>query len=61
MLTYIFLTMVGFAAGIMNAVAGGGMVVVFPALVAVGLPPVIANATSNLAVIGGVFTSAAEN
>jgi len=61
MLTYLFLTIVGFAAGVMNAVAGGGMLVVFPALIAVGLPPVVANATSNLAVIAGVFTSGAEN
>ena len=33
----------GIAAGTVNAVAGGGSLLTFPALVAVGLPPVSAN------------------
>ena len=35
----------GFAAGTVNAVAGGGSLITFPTLVAVGLPPVSANVT----------------
>ncbi|MFC3532606.1 sulfite exporter TauE/SafE family protein [Vogesella facilis] len=35
-----------FVAGALNAMAGGGTLVTFPALVAAGLPPIIANATS---------------
>jgi len=41
------------AAGVLNAVAGGGTFLTFPALVAVGVPPVMANATSSLAAIPG--------
>jgi len=36
-------------AGVMNAVAGGGTLVTFPALVALGVPPISANATSTVA------------
>ncbi len=41
------------AAGMLNAIAGGGTFLSFPALVAVGVPPVMANATSSLAAIPG--------
>ncbi len=48
-----------FAAGVLSTIAGGGTFFTFPALVYVGLPPVIANATSTLAVtpgyLGGVL------
>lgn len=39
----------GFAAGGMNALAGGGTFFSFPALLAAGLPPVTANATNAVA------------
>src|SRR5690554_1043584 len=39
----------GFAAGGMNALAGGGTFFSFPALLAIGLPPVTANATNAVA------------
>ncbi|HDZ57925.1 MAG TPA: sulfite exporter TauE/SafE family protein [Pseudomonas xinjiangensis] len=39
----------GFAAGAMNALAGGGTFFSFPALLAVGIPPVTANATNAVA------------
>ena len=41
----------------MNAVAGGGSFVTFPALVFAGLPPVIANATSTVALLPGTLAS----
>jgi uncharacterized membrane protein YfcA len=44
-------------AGVMNAVAGGGTLVTFPALLAAGLPPVQANVTSTLAVYPGQVSS----
>lgn len=47
-----------FAAGIVNALAGGGTFLTFPALIAAGLPPVTANATSTLALYPGYFVSA---
>src|SRR5258708_11705241 len=39
-----------FAAGIVNAIAGGGTLISFPALVWLGRPPIIANATNTIAV-----------
>ena len=41
------------AAGAINAVAGGGTILTFPTLLAVGTPPVIANATSTVALVIG--------
>lgn len=41
------------AGGAINAVAGGGTLVTFPTLLFFGTPPVIANATSTLALVVG--------
>ena len=49
----------GFAAGTVNAVAGGGSLIAFPALIAIGLPPVAANVTNSVAVCPGWFASVA--
>lgn len=46
-----------FAAGVLNAVAGGGSFLTFPALVFAGVPPIAANATSALAVSPGYLGS----
>ncbi len=43
----------GFLAGAINAVAGGGSIVSFPALLAAGLPPVAANVTNAVALLPG--------
>ena len=45
-------------AGALNAVAGGGTFLTFPALVYAGVPPIPANATSTLAVFPGYLTGA---
>lgn len=42
-------------AGAMNALAGGGTLITFPTLVALGLPPVAANVTNTLAVAPGAL------
>lgn len=47
----------GLAAGTVNAVAGGGSLITFPALIAVGLPPVSANVTNSIAVCPGYLAS----
>lgn len=47
-----------FAAGVLNAIAGGGSFLTFPALVFTGLPPIMANATSAVAVSPGYLGSA---
>jgi uncharacterized membrane protein YfcA len=45
------------AAGVINAVAGGGTLLTFPTLLLFGTPPVIANATSTLALVIGTSGS----
>jgi uncharacterized protein len=54
----VLLAAAGLLAGAMNAVAGGGSFVSFPAMVAAGLPTVIANASSTVALFPGSVTSA---
>lgn len=44
-------------AGVMNSVAGGGTLLTFPALVAAGLSPLQANATSTVALLPAALTS----
>jgi len=46
------------AAGFVNAIAGGGTLITFPALVACGMPPLVANVTSSLALCPGYFGAA---
>jgi uncharacterized membrane protein YfcA len=43
----------GFAAGGVNALAGGGTLITFPALIAAGLSPLAANITSTIALCPG--------
>src|SRR6266508_5731212 len=47
----------GLAAGIVNAFAGGGSLITFPALLATGLPPLGANVTNSVAVFPGYAAS----
>ena len=46
-----------FGAGVLNAIAGGGSFLTFPALVFAGVPPLAANATSAAAVSPGYLGS----
>jgi uncharacterized protein len=48
----------GFVAGGMNAVVGAGTLVSFPALLAIGLDPVVANVSSSLGVLPGSVAGA---
>lgn len=48
----------GFAAGAVNAVAGGGTFFSFPAMLAAGLPPVAANASNSVALWPGSLSGA---
>jgi uncharacterized membrane protein YfcA len=49
----------GLGAGAVNAAAGGGSLITFPSLIAVGLPPKIANVTNSVAVCPGYLASVA--
>jgi uncharacterized membrane protein YfcA len=44
-----------FGGGLVNAIAGGGSLITFPTLVALGVPPVIANITNTVALCPGYF------
>lgn len=48
----------GLLGGMINAIAGGGGIVMYPAMLASGLSPIVANATVNLVVLPGSATSA---
>src|SRR5439155_13108436 len=48
----------GVTAGLINSVAGGGSFITFPTLLFTGVPSVVANATSTVALFPGVFASA---
>lgn len=48
----------GVGAGTINTVVGSGSLVSFPALLAAGLPPVLANVTNNLGVLPGNISGA---
>src|ERR1700677_4093029 len=48
-----------FLAGTLNAVAGGGSFLSFPAMLAIGLGPIQANATNTVALWPGQLTSIA--
>ena len=52
------LLMAAFLAGTLNAMAGGGSFLTFPALVFVGVPPIPANATSAVALFPGYLSGA---
>jgi uncharacterized membrane protein YfcA len=54
----ILLLIAGFVAGVINAVAGGGKLLVLPALIASGLPPLTANITSSLVLWPGAAGAA---
>lgn len=48
----------GIIVGAMNAIAGGGGLVSFPAFIALGIPPLVANATNALIAFPGQISSA---
>lgn len=54
----LLLFVAAFGAGAVNAVAGGGTLLTFPILLALGLPPVVANATSTVGLVPGSLAGA---
>jgi uncharacterized membrane protein YfcA len=53
MLTYSLVFLAAAVGGAINAVAGGGTLITFPAVVGLGVPPLAANATSTVALWPG--------
>ncbi len=63
-LDFILLVLAAIAAGAINALAGGGTLITFPMLTAVGVPPIAANVTNTVALcpgyIGGTLAQARD-
>lgn len=58
MTDFLLLLVAGFLGGMLNAVAGGGTFITFPALVFTGVPVVAANATTTVAALPGYLAAA---
>ena len=56
---WLWLTVAAFLAGVLNAVAGGGSFLSFPAILSMNILPVQANATNTVAIWPGQLTSVA--
>lgn len=56
---FLWLLVASLLAGIMNAMAGGGSFISFPAMIGMGIPPIEANATNTVALWPGQITSLA--
>ena len=54
-LDYLLAALAAVAAGAVNALAGGGTLISFPALTFLGVPPVAANVTNSVALCPGYF------
>lgn len=54
----LFLLIAGLLGGAVNSLAGGGSFIVFPALLFVGVPPVLANASNTYAALPGYASGA---
>jgi len=57
-LSHFFAAIAALAAGLVNALAGGGTLITFPTLLAIGLLPVSANVTSTVALCPGFLGGA---
>jgi uncharacterized protein len=51
------IVLISAVAGVVNAIAGGGTLLTFPALVGLGIPAIVANATSTVALWPGAVSS----
>ncbi|MCL9773913.1 sulfite exporter TauE/SafE family protein [Vibrio methylphosphonaticus] len=55
-LQLLLLFIAGVFGGILNSIAGGGSFITFPALIFVGVPPIVANATNTFASCAGYLS-----
>ncbi len=53
----VILLVAGLGAGLVNAIAGGGSLITFPSMLAIGMPPVAANVSNALSVAPGYASS----
>ncbi len=57
--TGVLVLVAGFGAGLFNGVAGGGTMLTFPTLLALGIPALTANMSSTIGIVPGYLTSVA--
>ncbi|MEK9751435.1 MAG: sulfite exporter TauE/SafE family protein [Flavobacteriaceae bacterium] len=57
-LQWLLITVVGFIAGFVNTLAGGGSIITLPAMILVGLDPTVANATNRLGIMLSALSAA---
>jgi uncharacterized membrane protein YfcA len=61
---YLLVGLAAVGAGMTNALAGGGTLITFPTLIAVGIPPIAANVTNTVALcpgyLGGTLAQASD-
>jgi uncharacterized membrane protein YfcA len=57
-LELVLVALAGVGAGFINTVAGSGTLITFPTLVAMGVPPVVANVSNNVGLIPGSVAGA---
>jgi uncharacterized membrane protein YfcA len=53
LIDFVLIALAAMAAGFVNAIAGGGTLISFPALIGVGVAPVAANVTNTVALVPG--------
>jgi len=53
LINYILIGLSAVAAGLVNALAGGGTLISFPALIAAGVPAIVSNVTNTVALVPG--------
>jgi hypothetical protein len=56
-LDFVLIGLAGVAGGAVNALAGGGTLITFPTLTAVGIPPIPANVTNSVALSPGYLSA----
>ncbi len=56
-MTLLAIALVAALGGAVNSIAGGGTLLTFPSLIALGIPPIVANATSTVALWPGALAS----
>ncbi len=58
MVDFVVLLVAGMLGGMLNSIAGGGSFITFPALIFVGIPPLIANTTNTFSSSAGYISGA---
>ncbi|HVW23098.1 MAG TPA: sulfite exporter TauE/SafE family protein [Candidatus Saccharimonadales bacterium] len=53
----LILFLVGLVVGVMNSIAGGGMLLGYPIMLAVGMSPLVANVTANVVLLPGQISA----